>query len=266
MALGAQVGLGAEAVAGLDPRPHLGRVEVALALEPGGVGGGDLGRLDDPVDRDRPPEVGEGAVDDLGARARARPSTAAPIASATGSSARSSSVGREAEAQARDLGPRRRRRRAPGEDVEQQRRGGDVARRAGRPRRGSRRAARPRRPGTRPRVGRMPTTPQSAAGTRIEPLVSVPTPPSAIPRGDRGRRAGAGAAAQPRRGPRGCGSRPYVGCVRRSRRRTRWCCPCRSRSPPPPAAARPRSRRHPGGGPSRRRPPWSASRRRRRCP
>ena len=35
--------------------------------------------------------------------------------------------------------------------------------------------------GTRPRVGRMPTTPQSAAGTRIEPLVSVPIAASAMP-------------------------------------------------------------------------------------
>ena len=35
--------------------------------------------------------------------------------------------------------------------------------------------------GTRPRVGRMPTTPQRAAGTRIEPLVSVPIAASARP-------------------------------------------------------------------------------------
>ena len=237
VALGAQVGLGAERVAGLDPRPHLGRVEVALALEPGGVGGGDLAAW----------TIRWIAIARARGRGGRRSTTSAPASRERRDRGLDrlgdrllgevEQLGREAEAQPGDLGARRRGRRA----ARRSRRAAAPRRRrrgpAGRPRRGSRRAARPRRRGRGRGWGGCRRRRRAPPGRGSSRWCRCRPPPSAIPprppppaRSWSRRSAGSG--------PRGCGSRPYVGCGRRSRRRTRWCCPCRSRSRP---AARSRS-------------------------
>ena len=60
--------------------------------------------------------------------------------------------------------------------------------------------------GTRPNVGLKPTTPESAAGTRIEARVSVPREPGAMPVATAMAEPPAGAAWDPCRDPRDCDS------------------------------------------------------------
>ena len=201
MALGAQVGLGAEAVAGLDPRPHLGRVD------------GRAGARTRRRGRRRPrstgrcrwiasarPRSGSVHVDDLGAFLaqrldRERRSPPPPALR------RRQQLGRQAKAQPAHLRPRRRRLapRHQVEDVEEERRRTSLA--SGPT--ASRLQASGTTPsaGTRPRVGRMPTTPQRAAGDADRAAgVAADRRRGQVARHRRGG-PGARAAGQPRRVP-----------------------------------------------------------------
>ena len=106
--------------------------------------------------------------------------------------------------------------------------------------------------GTSPHVGRWPVTPQSAAGIRTEPAVSVPSASVDEPGRDRRAAAAARAAGHARRIPRVAAPGRSAGCWSARRTRTRACSACRRSSRRPRAGAR-RTRRRGrarGGAPS----------------